>query len=95
MQKRHVVGWLAFGVVVVALAAGQASLRADDRQTVLAPRFEVDPVWPKPLPNHWILGSVIGESDRIDIMYDHDHEYRDKKQTFLHDLTHQVRQWLF
>jgi len=24
------------------------------------PRFEVDPLWPKPLPNHWILGSVTG-----------------------------------
>lgn len=27
---------------------------------VTAPRFEVDTMWPKPLPNHWILGSVIG-----------------------------------
>ncbi len=26
----------------------------------LAPRFEVDPFWPKPLPNHWILGPAIG-----------------------------------
>jgi DNA-binding beta-propeller fold protein YncE len=24
------------------------------------PRAEVDPLWPKPLPNHWILGSVTG-----------------------------------
>jgi len=24
------------------------------------PRVEVDPLWPKPLPNHWILGSVTG-----------------------------------
>lgn len=28
--------------------------------SVTAPRFEVDTMWPKPLPNHWILGSVIG-----------------------------------
>ena len=28
--------------------------------TVTAPRFEVDPFWPKPLPNHWVLGSAIG-----------------------------------
>ncbi len=28
--------------------------------SVLAPRFEVDPAWPKPLPNHWILGSAVG-----------------------------------
>ena len=25
-----------------------------------APMFEVDPLWPKPLPNHWLLGSTIG-----------------------------------
>jgi DNA-binding beta-propeller fold protein YncE len=29
---------------------------------VVAPRFEVDPYWPKPLPNHWILGQTIGVS---------------------------------
>src|SRR5277367_6357689 len=29
---------------------------------VSAPRFEVDPLWPKPLPNHWILGQTIGVS---------------------------------
>src|SRR5262249_20407485 len=29
---------------------------------VMAPRFEVDPYWPKPLPNHWVLGSTIGVS---------------------------------
>ena len=26
------------------------------------PILEVDPFWPRPLPNHWILGSVIGVS---------------------------------
>ena len=25
-----------------------------------APAFQADPLWPKPLPNHWILGSVTG-----------------------------------
>jgi DNA-binding beta-propeller fold protein YncE len=24
------------------------------------PMFKVDPLWPKPLPNHWVLGSVTG-----------------------------------
>jgi len=28
----------------------------------VAPRFEVDPFWPRPLPNHWVLGSTIGIS---------------------------------
>jgi DNA-binding beta-propeller fold protein YncE len=30
--------------------------------TVRAPRFEVDPLWPKPLPNHWVMGMTIGVS---------------------------------
>ena len=28
----------------------------------VAPMFEIDPFWPKPLPNHWVLGSTIGVS---------------------------------
>lgn len=28
----------------------------------MAPRFEVDPFWPKPLPDHWILGMTVGVS---------------------------------
>ncbi|PYS20204.1 MAG: hypothetical protein DMG11_30225, partial [Acidobacteria bacterium] len=30
--------------------------------TVMAPRFEVDPLWPQPLPNHWLMGQTIGVS---------------------------------
>jgi DNA-binding beta-propeller fold protein YncE len=30
--------------------------------TGTAPSYQVDPLWPKPLPNHWILGSVTGVS---------------------------------
>ncbi len=52
--------WLGLVGAVGALGAAQATLGAADRQLVQAPRFEVDPMWPKPLPNHWILGSVIG-----------------------------------
>jgi hypothetical protein len=33
---------------------------ASHAAAVMAPSFEVDPMWPKPLPNHWILGNVIG-----------------------------------
>ena len=25
-----------------------------------APTYQVDPFWPKPLPNHWIVGAVVG-----------------------------------
>jgi hypothetical protein len=32
-----------------------------------APMFEVDPFWPKPIPNHWVLGRTIGLSvDALD-----------------------------
>jgi DNA-binding beta-propeller fold protein YncE len=45
----------------VALGVAQARLgAATQAQQVQAPRFEVDPMWPRPLPNHWILGSAIG-----------------------------------
>jgi len=27
---------------------------------VMAPHFQVDPFWPKPLPNHWVQGNTIG-----------------------------------
>jgi DNA-binding beta-propeller fold protein YncE len=30
------------------------------RAPLQAPRFEVDPMWPKPLPNHWVLGAAVG-----------------------------------
>jgi hypothetical protein len=46
--------------LVLALGVGQAVLEAAQGQAVDAPVFEVDPLWPKPLPNHWILGSAIG-----------------------------------
>ena len=46
---------------IVALGVGQRALEATARaHAVQAPRFEVDPLWPKPLPNHWVLGNVIG-----------------------------------
>ena len=28
----------------------------------MAPRFEVDPMWPRPLPNGWVIGSSVGVS---------------------------------
>lgn len=28
----------------------------------VAPRFEVDPLWPKPLPKQWVLGQTVGVS---------------------------------
>ncbi|MEK0430738.1 MAG: hypothetical protein RL139_542 [Gemmatimonadota bacterium] len=51
----------ALGAVILTLAIGQSRLAADLAQpAVQAPVFEVDPYWPKPLPNGWVLGSTIG-----------------------------------
>jgi DNA-binding beta-propeller fold protein YncE len=58
-RRRLVIGGSLVGLFA-ALGVGQAVLQAATEQTVQAPRFEVDPVWPKPLPNHWVLGSTIG-----------------------------------
>ena len=43
-------------------APGDVAGAAEPGAPGVAPRFEVDPLWPKPLPNHWILGSTIGVS---------------------------------
>jgi hypothetical protein len=55
--------FLSAGTVTLALAWAALEARATattQPQMVDAPRFEVDPMWPKPLPNHWVLGNVIG-----------------------------------
>src|SRR5687767_8258533 len=66
-RKRHLVIGGTFVTILAALGLGARAL--DERATVQgaggmvqAPRFEVDPFWPKPLPNHWLLGSAIGVS---------------------------------
>jgi DNA-binding beta-propeller fold protein YncE len=54
-------GAVALSVLGIASACmEQAALTADAGDA--PPIFEVDPFWPQPLPNHWILGSVIGVS---------------------------------
>jgi DNA-binding beta-propeller fold protein YncE len=59
MKKYAFLVPLALGVVLagVVLTAGQSG---DDDDAVMAPMFEVDPLWPKNLPNHWLMGPTIG-----------------------------------
>lgn len=50
-------------IVLVGLGVGQFLLEratASEENEVQAPMFVVDPFWPKPLPNHWLIGSTIG-----------------------------------
>jgi DNA-binding beta-propeller fold protein YncE len=66
MQRRN--NLLYGGVMaasLVALAVGVALTRgtaAAEGAMVEVPMFEVDPLWPKPLPNEGLLGMVIGAS---------------------------------
>lgn len=58
--------FLAVSLMAASVAIGAVQTRA--------PRFEVDALWPKPLPNHWVLGSVVGLAidarDRIYVLTD-------------------------
>lgn len=54
--------FLLLAVFTVAGILVARELTGQNRNTVQAPYFEVDPFWPKPLPNHWLLGSAIGVS---------------------------------
>jgi hypothetical protein len=49
---------LALGATQVLLE--QAAAAQAKAATVQAPAFEVDPLWPKPMPNNWLLGQTIG-----------------------------------
>jgi DNA-binding beta-propeller fold protein YncE len=63
IQKRSFVSAMALTAAIVGLGVGQALLqhRAEAQgSSVSAPIFEVDPLWPKPLPNNWLLGWTIG-----------------------------------
>ena len=62
MKRNRYVGAGFLGVLLLlavasALLEKQAAVEAANAQ---APTFEVDPLWPKPLPNHWVLGMTIG-----------------------------------
>ena len=64
-MKRN--AYVGAGFAAALLMLGVASTMLEKRAVVhaagtQAPRFEVDPLWPKPLPNHWILGQTIGVS---------------------------------
>ena len=64
MHRGHTRIVVTFLFLFATLGAAHAwlarELTAQARSGIQAPRFEVDPFWPKPLPNHWLLGNAIG-----------------------------------
>jgi DNA-binding beta-propeller fold protein YncE len=63
-RRRNLFVGLSLLVLLAGLGVAQQMLEktaaAQAKTAVQAPRFEVDPMWPKPLPNHWVMGNVIG-----------------------------------
>lgn len=63
-------------IMLIGLGIGQNQLQqptiAADND-ILAPHFQVDPFWPKPLPNHWVQGRTIGvdvdERDHVFVVH--------------------------
>lgn len=69
-RTRILIAGGALGVLAVA-GVGLRKLDAKPAaQAVEVPRFVVDPLWPKPLPHHWVVGMMIGVS--VDA---HDHVF--------------------
>ncbi len=60
-KRSLVVGIVTLGLLATLGTAHTLLARyAAGQDGVAAPRFEVDPFWPKPLPNNWVLGQAIG-----------------------------------
>lgn len=76
-KKTKIAVGASLALAVAAMGVGQSVLQkpvaAQSGSTVSAPSFEVDPYWPKPLPNQWIIGRTIGididERDHVFIVH--------------------------
>jgi hypothetical protein len=76
LTRNRVIG-AALVVLVAVLGIGQHLLEkeaiAQTTGKVMVPKFEVDPFWPKPMPNNWVFGQTIGlgvdEKDQVWIIH--------------------------
>lgn len=59
-MRRTVLAGVVLALAAVALYVAQDRIAAAAANANEAPVFEVDPFWPQPLPNHWVLGAVVG-----------------------------------
>ncbi len=63
MTKIKLLAGVVLAAALVALGIGHNYMQAPSvaaSDDVMAPHFLVDPLWPKPLPNHWVQGNTIG-----------------------------------
>ena len=91
-MKRHIYLWTVLAALAVAVIASvvlvkrsRAVRAAGDGNEVMVPKFEVDPFWPKPLPNHWDLGMTIGVAidAQQDVWIVHRPPSLDRMETYL------------
>ncbi len=64
-QPKILIGTIFVGLALAIGAAAwvlERQAQAHQADGLQAPMFDVDPFWPQPLPNHWIMGSTIGIS---------------------------------
>ncbi len=61
-RKLNLLVGVAVAAFVSGCTAGEGSpaLNGNFGDPGMAPRFEVDPLFPQPLPNHWLVGEMIG-----------------------------------
>lgn len=60
VKNRKFMTGAAFVAILVTLGVAQGMLDKAAAQAKQVPRFEVDPYWPKPMPNNWVQGMTIG-----------------------------------
>src|SRR6266705_2522482 len=62
-MKRHIFVTIALLVLITTLNINSHLLEKNNIVTatnIQTPQFEIDPLWPKPLPNHWVMGWTVG-----------------------------------
>jgi hypothetical protein len=60
MKNRKFLTGAALVAVLATLGVAQGYLDKVAAQAKQVPRFEVDPFWPKPMPNNYVFGQTIG-----------------------------------
>ena len=58
--KQYLTGTLRHGGALRLGACAAIFLFTTAQTPMNVPTFQVDPFWPKPLPNHWLVGAVVG-----------------------------------
>src|SRR5215218_11147784 len=72
-SRQNMLAGVGFAALLLVLGSGQLFFQNAVAQGKQAPKFEVDPFWPKPMPNNWVLGQAIGvtvdERDHVWIVH--------------------------